>query len=102
MRKLIGTWFCILAFCSSAWAQDPKIAIKDHLFVPASITIAAGTKVTWVNKDADPHTVVDQNNAFHSSALDTNDSYSHTFTAPGTYTYFCTLHPTMIGTIVVK
>jgi plastocyanin len=63
----------------------------------------AGAKVTWTNQDEVPHTIVDSNSnkVFRSGALDTNDSYSFVFVKPGTYHYFCTLHPTMVGTIIV-
>lgn len=91
-----------LAFSLPAWAEDQQIGIKDHHFSPASITIPMGTKVIWTNHDADPHTIVGQNNTFHSNVLDTNDHYDHTFSTAGTYTYFCTLHPTMVGSIIVK
>lgn len=85
------------------WAEDSKkIEIKDHRYLPDKLTVAAGTKVTWINHDQDPHTVAENNKIFHSSALDTNDSYAYTFTTPGTYKYFCTLHPTMLGTVIVK
>jgi plastocyanin len=86
---------------TSAWA-DQTIDIKDHLFAPENVTVAVGTKVTWVNHDQDPHTVVDRSKKFRSSALDTNDTFSYIFTEPGTYKYFCTLHPTMLGTVTVK
>ena len=91
---------CLL-FSAPAWASDQQIAIKNHIYTPASVTVTAGTKVTWTNNDADPHTVVEENNKFHSGALDTNDTYSETFTEPGTYKYFCTLHPNMTGSITV-
>jgi len=91
-----------LMISPSAWAEEQKIGIKDHIFVPANLTVPAGSKVTWVNHDADPHTVVEENNKFHSGALDTNDNYSYTFMTPGTYKYFCTLHPTMLGSVTVK
>lgn len=80
-----------------------QVAIKDYMFEPMALTVAAGTKVTWVNHDDIPHTIVQSavNKDFRSGALDTNDSYNFTFTKPGTYKYFCTLHPQMVGTIVV-
>jgi plastocyanin len=103
MKKYL---YALVLSCSlistSAWAGDQTIDIKDHLFLPENITVAVGTKVTWINHDQDPHTVVDGNKKFHSSALDTNDSYSYTFTALGTYKYFCTLHSTMLGSVTVK
>jgi len=95
--------FFTLMLSVPAYAEDSQIRIKDHVFTPSTLTISAGTKVTWTNHDQDPHTVVERGiqNPFHSSALDTNDSYSYTFTTPGTYSYFCTLHPMMVGKIIV-
>ena len=63
--------------------------------------LKAGTTVTWKNEDDIPHTVVSTTKAFRSKALDTDDSFSFTFTTPGTYEYFCSLHPHMVGTVVV-
>jgi plastocyanin len=80
-----------------------QITIDEYMFVPSELTVSAGTKVTWINHDQVPHTIVDSAipKLFRSSALDTNDSYSFTFIKPGNYRYFCTLHPQMIGTITV-
>jgi plastocyanin len=80
------------------------ITIDNFAFGPAAITVAAGTKVTWTNRDDEPHTVVsaDDPKLFKSSALDTDDSFSFTFDKPGTYRYFCSIHPHMTGTVVVK
>jgi plastocyanin len=65
--------------------------------------VKAGTTVTWTNRDDIPHGIGSANNAFpKSKALDTDDSYSFTFTTPGTYQYFCYLHPKMVGSIVVE
>jgi len=64
--------------------------------------VKAGTTVTWVNRDDIPHTVTSTTLAFRSKALDTNDKFSFTFTTPGSYKYFCSLHPHMTGTIVVE
>ncbi len=92
-------------FCASAaWADDARIDIKNHTFIPATIIITAGSKVTWTNRDQDPHTVADSDKQkrFRSAALDTNESYSFTFSVPGTYQYFCTLHPDMVGTVAVS
>jgi plastocyanin len=85
----------------AADASANQIAISEYMYAPATLTIVAGTKVTWVNHDEVPHTIVDTDKAFRSGALDTDDTYSYTFTKPGTYHYFCTLHPKMVGTIVV-
>lgn len=77
------------------------VTIKAFAYGPKDITVTAGTTVTWINKDPEPHTVVDKDGKFRSSALDTDDSYSFTFTEPGTYTVFCSLHPQMTGKVTV-
>jgi plastocyanin len=90
----------------SSSTPEPKplaIAIDNFTFAPASVQIAAGTKVTWTNKDDVPHTVVSEDQkTFKSKALDTDDQFSFIFNQPGTYKYFCTVHPKMTGEIVVK
>ena len=84
-------------------AQDPKttITIDNFTFGPAALTVPVGTVVTWVNRDDIPHTVVDKNKAFRTKALDTNDSYSFTFTTAGEFSYICGLHPFMTGKVIV-
>jgi plastocyanin len=72
------------------------------MFSPASLTIAARTTVTWLNEDDQPHTVTARGGAFRSAALDTKDSFSYTFKSPGDFTYFCTIHRFMVGTVIVK
>jgi len=93
----------------ATWAQNAPQASADALsidnftFTPQTLTVKAGTTVTWTNKDDIPHGIASDNNAFkRSPALDTDDSYSFTFTTPGTYQYFCYVHPFMKGTIVVQ
>lgn len=85
-------------------AQDaPRaVAIDNFTFNPQQLTVKAGTTVTWTNQDDIPHAVAAVNRQFRSKALDTGDAYSFTFTAPGIYDYFCSLHPHMTGTIMVK
>ena len=85
-------------------AQDAKgtVTIDNFTFMPAELTIATGTTVTWVNHDDIPHSVVEKDKKFRSKALDTDDSYSFTFTAAGTFEYFCGLHPQMVGKVIVK
>jgi plastocyanin len=87
----------------AATAPD-AVTIDNFAFGPAAITVAAGTKVTWTNRDDEPHTVTsaDDPKLFKSAALDTGDSFSFTFDKPGTYRYFCSIHPHMTGTVVVK
>jgi plastocyanin len=82
--------------------KQNKIEIKDFAFNPQTITVKAGEKVTWINRDEEPHTVVSVEKQFKkSTALDTDQEFTITAGAPGTYTYFCSVHPKMTGTIVV-
>jgi amicyanin len=78
------------------------IGIDNFTFNPQRLTVKAGSTVTWTNKDDIPHAIAAVNKEFKSKALDTGDAYSFTFAAPGTYQYFCSLHPHMTGTIVVE
>ena len=82
--------------------EGPQVTIDNFAFNPATLTIPAGTTVTWANQDDMLHTVTAANRLFSSKGLETGDVYSHTFTTPGTYTYFCSLHPRMTATIIVK
>ena len=79
-----------------------EISIDNFTFTPKDLTVAVGTTVKWANHDDIPHTVVDKNKAYRSKALDTDDSFSYTFTTAGTFDYFCGLHPHMVGQIIVK
>ncbi len=87
-----------------AGAQNAPVAvgIDNFTFNPQTLTVKAGATVTWTNKDDIPHTVAAVNKEFRSKALDTDDAYTFTFPTPGTYAYFCSLHPHMTGTIVVE
>lgn len=84
------------------WANEVKVDIKEFMFGPKDLTVAVGTKVTWVNDDEIPHTVAETHKMFRSGALDTGDSYSWVFNTPGEFEYFCALHPQMLGKIVVS
>ena len=79
-----------------------EIKIDNFTFGPPDLTVASGTTVTWINNDDVPHTVVSDDKVFRSKALDTDDKFSYTFTKPGTYNYFCSVHPKMTAKIVVK
>ena len=79
-----------------------EVAISNFTFTPNELTIAPGTTVKWVNHDDIPHLVAEKALAFKSQALDTNDSFTFTFTKPGDVEYFCVLHPHMTGKITVK
>ncbi len=79
-----------------------QVSIFNYKFDPATLTVPAGTTVTWTNKDEIPHTVMSSDKGFKGSGgLDTGDSYSYTFDKPGSYEYYCTLHPFMKGKVVV-
>ncbi|TMJ65831.1 MAG: amicyanin [Alphaproteobacteria bacterium] len=86
----------------TAAASSATVDIDNFAFTPAALTVTAGTTVTWKNEDDSPHRIGDKNGTFKSAALDTDDSFSHTFAAPGEYPYICTIHPYMVGTIIVK
>ena len=78
------------------------VGIDNFTFNPQKLTVKAGTTLTWTNNDDIPHAIAAVNKQFKSKALDTGDAYSFTFTTPGTYQYFCSLHPHMTGAIVVE
>jgi plastocyanin len=83
--------------------QTSAVSIDNFTFSPATLTVKAGATVTWTNRDDIPHGIASSSNAFtRSKAIDTNDSFSFTFATPGTYQYFCYIHPHMVGTIVVE
>jgi plastocyanin len=81
---------------------EARVIIENFAFSPASLTVAAGTKVTWVNRDTDPHTATDTDKRFNSGALDTNEEFSFVFRDKGDYEYYCTLHPHMKGRVTVR
>jgi len=89
---------------TTAPVAETTIVIDNFTFKPATVTIAPGTKVTWVNHDDVPHTATSsvKPRAFNSGTLDTDEKFSFTFTSPGTYPYFCAVHPHMTGQVVVK
>jgi plastocyanin len=78
-----------------------EVKIDNFSFGP-DLTIASGTTVTWTNNDDVPHVVASDSNIFKSKALDTDDHFSYTFTKPGTYVYYCTVHPRMTAKVVVQ
>lgn len=115
-RRRRATWLVVMIAASSvvtmsqlanaarppeASARVQVVQISNFAFVPAILTVKSGTTVTWANADEDPHSVVANDKGFRSSALDTNDRYSFTFTKAGDYRYFCSLHPHMTGEIIV-
>ena len=89
---------------AAAPPQTMEVKIDNFSFGPADLTVSAGTTVTWTNRDDIPHTVVstDEPKAFKSKVLDTDEKFSFTFTKPGTYAYFCSIHPKMTGKVIVQ
>ncbi len=106
---LVAAGAAFVAFAGEAGAR-PKpaaratrtITIDNFTFATDAVTVSPGTEVTWVNRDDMPHTVTSTTGVFSSKALDTGDRFTHTFEQPGTYPYYCTIHPRMTGTIVVR
>jgi plastocyanin len=89
--------------CSGARsAEHAEVKIDNFTFAPKTLTVKAGTTVMWRNEDDIPHTVASSTRVFKSQPLDTEDQFSFTFTEPGSYEYFCSLHARMTGTIVVE
>ena len=89
-------------WAASQAAAPNSIEVKDFMFMPTTLTVNAGAAVSWVNRDDEPHTVVSDTGLFRSGALDTDERFSFKFDKPGTYHFTCSIHPRMVGTIVVK
>jgi amicyanin len=103
LGAVVGSVLAAGVLFARADGPASAVSIANFTFTPQAMTVKAGTTVTWTNKDDIPHGVAWTNNALaKSNALDTDDSYSLTFTTPGTYQYFCYLHPHMVGTLVVQ
>jgi plastocyanin len=103
-RGVIGVAVAVALTASAQAGPAPvKVKIDNFTFDNAEITVPVGTTVTWVNQDDIPHTVVaDDKKTFRSKVLDTDETFSFTFTTPGAFGYFCSIHPHMTGKIVVK
>lgn len=99
---LVGGGRDFTASAGQAQASSVEVKIDNFSFGPATLTVAAGTTVTWTNRDDIPHTVVSDDKVFKSKVLDTDEKFSFTFTKPGTYGYFCSIHPKMTGKVVVQ
>jgi plastocyanin len=117
-KRSIALWPTVIgALLTFSVAADPattpksadnshadEIVIGNFMFRPSTLTVSAGTVVTWLNEDDDPHTVIgtDSESPIRSRPLDSGERYSVTLTKPGTYRYFCSLHPHMTGTVIVQ
>ncbi|KRR15488.1 amicyanin [Bradyrhizobium lablabi] len=91
----------MLLSARAARAEDIAVHIDNFVFEPAQLTVKVGQTVTWTNRDDIPHTVVCAGK-FRSKTMDTDGTFSFTFTAPGDYKYFCSLHPHMTGMVKVE
>ena len=85
-------------------SSERQVTIDNFAFSPQVLTVAPGTKVTWLNRDDVPHTATSSDSPakFNSKAIDTDEKFTYVFTQPGTYPYFCAVHPHMTAKIVVK
>ena len=106
---LIFLFSAVLISCSksssnnnNSSASSNKVSIANMAFSPASITVTAGTMVTWTNNDNMTHTVTADDGSYDSGNIVTGNGFSKTFTVAGTYAYHCTIHPSMTGTVIVK
>ncbi|MFV8170193.1 cupredoxin domain-containing protein [Mycolicibacterium peregrinum] len=89
------------ASTSSAPVSGTAVSIDNFAFAPATLTVHRGDTVTWTNHDEEPHTVAAGDGSFRSPGMDSNATFSFTFTNPGSYDYICSIHPSMHGTVVV-
>jgi plastocyanin len=85
----------------AAPVSGDQVNIDDFAFVPLTLTVKAGSTVTWTNRDEEPHTVAASDGSFHSPGMGTGATFSHTFSTAGTFDYVCSIHPMMRGTVVV-
>jgi len=82
--------------------ETMEVKVDNFTFGPAELTVRVGTTITWTNRDDIPHTVVSTDKVFKSKVLDTDEKFSFTFSTPGTFPYFCSIHPKMTGKVVVQ
>ncbi len=101
VRLAVATAIAFTLGSPSAHAQEVQVTIDNFTFTPPELKVKVGDTVTWTNHDDIPHTVVSAGK-FRSKALDTDNTFSFTFTSAGDYTYFCGLHPHMTGMIKVE
>ena len=100
---LSAAMFMLASDLEAAQAADANTIVLEHFhFAPVSLTVTAGTTVSWENRDEEAHTVVSNDGLFRSGGLSQNDVFTFKFDTPGTYRFLCSIHPQMIGTIVVK
>ena len=87
---------------SEAAGSPMEVRVDNFTFGPNTLTVPVNSTVTWINKDDVPHVITSNDGLFKSKALDTDDKYSYTFSKAGTYAYYCSIHPKMVGKVVVQ
>lgn len=102
MVLLLQGTLTVTAYAQHALPAAAEVKIDNFSFGHVTVTVPPGTTVTWTNRDDIPHTVVSTDGSFKSKVLDTDEKFSFTFSKPGTYPYFCSIHPKMTGKIVVQ
>jgi plastocyanin len=107
MRTAVGIGMLVAlcaGFAAAAQSQPvlAEVTIDNFSFAPAELTVPVGATVTWRNRDDIPHTVVSTDRVFKSKVMDTEEKYSFTFGTAGTFTYFCSIHPKMMGKVIVQ
>jgi plastocyanin len=100
--SITAMWCVAVNSLHAAGPQATQVVIKNFDFSPMSLTVAAGSTVTWANMDDEPHTVVSDSGLFRSGAIDTHERFAFKFDTPGTYHFTCSIHPRMVGTIIVQ
>jgi plastocyanin len=98
----IGTHYQNLMVNAQQESDTTEVKIDNFSFAPGTLTVPAGTTVTWTNRDDIPHTAVSTEGAFKSKVMDTDEKFSYKFTKAGTFPYFCSIHPKMTGKVVVQ
>jgi plastocyanin len=105
-RACLGLAVLMLPISAPVAADDApsaaRVTIKDFMFSPQTLTVHAGATVIWTNQDSEPHSVISDAGLFRSGAMDTGEAFSYRFTQAGTYRFSCSLHPMMVGSIVVE
>jgi plastocyanin len=109
-KLIIGSILILIIFsvtnnCSKSSSGTPganAVVIQGMAFNPLTITVSAGTSITWTNKDAVAHTVTSNTGIFDSGSISTNGTFSYTFNTAGTFPYHCTVHPYMTATVIVQ
>ncbi len=92
----------VVAGVSAAAPATQRVTIQNFAFSPARLVVSPGTRVVWTNRDSAPHTVKTDGPGFSSPVLNTGSTYAVVMRRTGTFAYYCTIHPFMQGTIVVR